>query len=291
MSKYATGKWAYGISDRSGFRYRLRDMRKEWNGLLVGKDEWEAKQPQLEPLRARPDPQALKDPRPEHDISSMNNIQWGWNPVGYTGDKYGFTGNNLVANAYVGVVTTSVTQGIDTSVSAVGTSASGAVGTATNGSVTVSPAGINGTGQAGSVSVTVNTNFASPSGVLGTGYPGSTTVTTNIFAVTVASGTNPYGTGNKFYLDGAVSPTISIAEGSTFRFDQSASSNSSHPLRFSTTANGTHAGGSEYTTGVTTSGTAGQAGAYVQITVANSAPTLYYYCSNHSGMDGTANTP
>jgi hypothetical protein len=43
MSKYATGKWAYGISDRSGFRYRLKDMRKEWNGLLVGKDEWERK--------------------------------------------------------------------------------------------------------------------------------------------------------------------------------------------------------------------------------------------------------
>ena len=65
MSKYATGKWAYGISDRSGFRYRLKDMRKEWNGLLVGKDEWEAKHPQLEPLRARPDPQALRNPRPD----------------------------------------------------------------------------------------------------------------------------------------------------------------------------------------------------------------------------------
>jgi len=65
MSKYATGKWSYGISDRSGFRYRLKDMRKEWNGLLVGKDEWEAKHPQLEPLRARPDPQALRNPRPD----------------------------------------------------------------------------------------------------------------------------------------------------------------------------------------------------------------------------------
>ena len=43
MSKYATGKKAYGISDRSGFRYRLRDMRKEWNGLLVGYDEYEPK--------------------------------------------------------------------------------------------------------------------------------------------------------------------------------------------------------------------------------------------------------
>ena len=91
MSKYATGKWAYGISDRSGFRYRLRDMRKEWNGLLVGKDEWEAKQPQLEPLRATPDPQALRNPRPEQNScatrqytmgleSSRNGIRWGFNP-------------------------------------------------------------------------------------------------------------------------------------------------------------------------------------------------------------------
>lgn len=105
MSKYATGKWAYGISDRSGFRYRLRDMRKEWNGLLVGKDEWEAKQPQLEPLRARPDPQALKDPRPENNVKSINSIQWGWNPVGYTGDKYGFTDNKLIAKGQIGIVT------------------------------------------------------------------------------------------------------------------------------------------------------------------------------------------
>ena len=104
MSKYATGKWAYGISDRSGFRYRLRDMRKEWNGLLVGKDEWERKEPQLRPLRARPDPQALKDPRPETDVASMNNIQWGWNPVGYS-NYFNFVENNLVATASVGEVT------------------------------------------------------------------------------------------------------------------------------------------------------------------------------------------
>ena len=48
---------------------------------------------------------------------------------------------------------------------------------------------------------------------------------------------------------------------------------------------------SEYTTGVTTNGTPGSAGAYTQIAVASGAPTLYYYCSNHSGMGGTANTP
>ena len=43
MGRFATGKNSYGISDRSGFRYRLRDMRKEWNGLFVGKDEFEPK--------------------------------------------------------------------------------------------------------------------------------------------------------------------------------------------------------------------------------------------------------
>ena len=84
MSKYATGKKAYGISDRSGFRYRLRDMRKEWNGLLVGYDEYEPKHPQLEPLRARPDPQALRDPRPEHNLTEQRSIQYGFDPVGFS---------------------------------------------------------------------------------------------------------------------------------------------------------------------------------------------------------------
>ena len=104
MSKYATGKKAYGISDRSGFRYRLRDMRKEWNGLLVGKDEWERKQPQLEPLRATPDPQALRNPRPEQNVAQQTNLQWGYNPVGRADDG-GLTPNNLVATGSVGSVT------------------------------------------------------------------------------------------------------------------------------------------------------------------------------------------
>ena len=43
MGAFASGKHAFGLSDRSGFRYRIKDMRKEWNGLLVGKDEYEEK--------------------------------------------------------------------------------------------------------------------------------------------------------------------------------------------------------------------------------------------------------
>jgi|TARA_R100001460_G_scaffold3166_1_gene9602 hypothetical protein len=62
---FASGKNAYGISDRSGFRYKLSKMRKEWNGSLVGFDEFEPKQPQLLPLTQVSDPQALQNPRPD----------------------------------------------------------------------------------------------------------------------------------------------------------------------------------------------------------------------------------
>lgn len=65
MAKFASGKNAYGISDRSGFRYPLHRMKKEWTGALVGFDEWEPKQPQLEPRRKVTDPQALRNPRPD----------------------------------------------------------------------------------------------------------------------------------------------------------------------------------------------------------------------------------
>ena len=113
------------------------------------------------------------------------------------------------------------------------------------------------------------------------------------YTVTVATGTNQYGTGDKFYLNGTVSPDINLIEGNTYIFDQSDSTNGgggTHPLRFSTTANGTHASGVEYTTGVTTTGTPGQSGANTTIVVASFAPTLYYYCSNHSGMGAAAYT-
>ena len=65
MARYASEKHALGISDMSGRAYHLRDMRLEWNGFLVGKDEFEAKQPQLTPPKVLADPQALKISRPD----------------------------------------------------------------------------------------------------------------------------------------------------------------------------------------------------------------------------------
>jgi hypothetical protein len=101
------------------------------------------------------------------------------------------------------------------------------------------------------------------------------------FAVTVS---NP-GAGNKYYLDGELSANIQLIPGVTYRFDQSDSSNSGHPLVLSTTSE--TAGVTSYTTAVTTNGTPGSAGAYTQIVVDGAtADKLYYYCSNHSGMGG-----
>lgn len=110
---------------------------------------------------------------------------------------------------------------------------------------------------------------------------------TTTYAITVG-GTS---SGNKYFSDGLRQVTHNLVEGNTYKFDQSDSTNSNHPLRFSTLPGGTHGGGSEYTDGVTTVGTAGNAGAYTQIVVAASAPTLYYYCVYHNGMGGQANTP
>ena len=78
MPRYASGSKAYGISDRSGRRYRLQSMRKEWNGLVVGPDEYEEKHPQLTPPRHVTDPQAIRDPRPDSHVDTY----FGFKPVG-----------------------------------------------------------------------------------------------------------------------------------------------------------------------------------------------------------------
>ena len=103
---------------------------------------------------------------------------------------------------------------------------------------------------------------------------------TTTYNITVS---NP-GSGNKYYIDGVQQATMLLKEGSTYVFNWSSATG--HPFRFSTTSDGTHGGGSEYTTGVVKDDSAYT----TTITVASGAPTLYYYCHYHSGMGGQANT-
>ena len=113
--------------------------------------------------------------------------------------------------------------------------------------------------------------------------------TTVTYTVTVASKTanhryNGSGSGSGYFIDGSESPFITLVPGVTYRFDQAAASNSGHPLRFYLEAQKT----TQYTTNVTTNGTAGNAGAYTEITVTDTTPqVLHYQCSAH-GLMGNA---
>ena len=65
MGKFASGKHAIAISDRSGLRFPYREMVKEWNGMWVHYTEYESKQPQLELAVLGADGIGLEHPRPE----------------------------------------------------------------------------------------------------------------------------------------------------------------------------------------------------------------------------------
>ena len=129
---------------------------------------------------------------------------------------------------------------------------------------------------------------------------GTTTATARTINFTVYVADDGTGLQNVFYINSVKNPVLTLEEGNTYYFDLSnvslynAVSTKHHQLKFSTTPDGTHGSGVAYTTGVTDSGAVidiGTAGAYVQITVATGAPTLYYYCVNHSGMGNSIITP
>ena len=74
-----------------------------------------------------------------------------------------------------------------------------------------------------------------------------------------------------------VRPKLKFIRGKTYVIDQSDTTNAGHPLRFTADS-----GVSEYTSGVTATGTPGQAGAKTTFAVPGDAPdNLMYYCSTH----------
>jgi len=146
--------------------------------------------------------------------------------------------------------------------------------------------GVQATGAIGNAGVT-SSELVIPTGVQATGVLGKVIGVAGFvyakargnetFTITVQS----TGSGNKYFVNDfqQIMPTA-LHSGFTYIFDQADSSNAGHPLRFSTTQDG-----SNYTDGVTVVGTPGQTGAYTQIVISDNTPsTLYVKCNIHSGM-------
>ena len=62
---YASGKYSYGLCDYCGRKYPYQVLKKNWRGFKVCPEEYEPKEPQLDPLKAKADPVALRQPRPD----------------------------------------------------------------------------------------------------------------------------------------------------------------------------------------------------------------------------------
>ena len=97
------------------------------------------------------------------------------------------------------------------------------------------------------------------------------------FTVTVAD--DGGGSQNVFVIDGNKLKTnlharfpLHLQKGFNYRFDQSDASNANQLLKFSTTIDGTHQGGTEYTTGVNYNGTPGSAHAYTCLLYTSPSP-------------------
>ena len=103
----------------------------------------------------------------------------------------------------------------------------------------------------------------------------STGDTNQTESIEVSIESNSSGSGNVYVVDGVQKKSLTLQVGTTYTFTHS----TSHPFRFSTTSDGTHANGSEYSTGVTKS-----SGSTIIVIDASTPTTLYYYCDVHSGM-------
>ena len=276
MAKYARGSKSKAISDISGFEVPYPKLKTTYDNLRVEPEEFDPKHPQLTPAKNVIDATALFNPRPDNDPENVTIL-------------FGFTQNifaskieksqnsvGIPGHARIGGFVASVVQSSEPN-------ASGVAGTGVTGTESleteIEEAGVAGTGAIGTT--TISNNLVE-SGVSGIGTVGTTTAVPTTYTVTVVSTDS----GNKYVINGTQQATLSLIRGNTYIFDWSDSTAQGHPVRFSTTSDGTHNSGSEYTTGVTKDDSAYK----TTIVVSGDAPdNLYYYCQIHSGMGGAIN--
>ena len=139
-SKYASGKNSIAECDRCGFRYKLKELKKEvvktkLYSIKVCPSCWSPDQPQLQ-LGMFPvnDPQAVREPRPDVSYQQSGNnglqinltgvgpngfgapdmgsrvFQWNWNPVGGSRSfDNPLTPDDLIGKTQLGSVTIDIT--------------------------------------------------------------------------------------------------------------------------------------------------------------------------------------
>lgn len=298
MARYAAGSKAWGYSDRSGFRYRLSDMLVEWNGLKVGPDEYEEKQPQLEPPRTTTDSETLRNPRPDQRnevlverLLPLNSFESpAPNPLTVT---------IAVTVAEVSGVNVFVLDGVNKPTL-----------TLNRGTTYVFDVS-NGTAGSHPLRFKDSSGNTYATGVTSDGIPGGTGATVTLVvddntpsllryyctthgnamgniisvatssAVTIPVTVASVSGSNVFVLGGENNPVLSLTRGITYTFDVSDNTVSGHPLAFKDSSD------NSYTTGVTTTGSAGNSGATVAIVVdADTPSSLKYYCTVHGNAMG-----
>jgi len=219
---YATGKYSYGLCDYCGQRYPYNVLRKNWRGFKVCPEDYEPKEPQLEPLKYRGDAVALLQPRPDRvepvdvyvgqpgytyfqSIGSADNvINMRPYPSQDTPHGVGGIGNVLIrgnASAVLvsgvsasGQIGTASAEGNSVIIPFVGSASGvGQVGNAVvTGAAPVAPSGLSATGAVSPVSVNLVLNVPSSS-VSGSGSIGTVVVPNASFSVTGVAGAGDVG--------------------------------------------------------------------------------------------------
>jgi len=177
MARYARGKKSNAMSDISGFKVRYKDLKTTWNNLRVEPEEYDPKQPQLNPAKNIIDATALFKPRPDNDPDNVLFV------VGFTQDwtidprllpGIGMHGRGAIGAGINAEVSISVKP------TPAGVAGTGEIGTYVE-ELTLTEAGVAGTGEIGSVALGV-----AETGLAGTGAIGTSVITLTLTETGVA---------------------------------------------------------------------------------------------------------